>query len=1559
MLHADTSTSRAHAHPHTVTHPQHTAAVHSCANRTEGDPAASAVGDTAAAATTAGTDTSDVRVDPHGRRPWDDGYMVNGDDTPSDDDAHANGHHGAAADTTTDVAAHPVAKVLLGEADSGTHAPAPFSIAMMVATTRKHRRARPREQQIVFDTGSGPSLAEKAYLQSIGCKIHKTESPLFFHGFHDDTSGSNACTTSEYAMIHVTNEAAELDTTYKVWAVQGSPVRILIGRDMMSKADGHGVLIDPDPEQPHITFGDGPPVPATPHGQVMPSSSLCITVSENVSIPGGPQPNHDLVLARTKLAAGTDVHIHAHTRGEVNVPDQVQTTGENGDVQVWVVNNSNLAADWAAGSALGKIDRLEATPLHPATRAMLATEQLAAEQHTSDPDHHQQQQQRQHQQPHQQRRQQQQRQQQQTPPEHSHGVAQAFYAESKPTSADTVRSQGWAQTSVDVEVDAEQEYTDSLPTEAELDGVLQGLVRDMQMGDKGQQRRALAILRKNAAAGLFSTKTNKTGLLKDHPASFTMRDNKPSFQAPYPMSPSKETEVIRQAKLMLAEGLIHPTTSPNNVPLLLVDKPGGRAPRLCMDLRRWNANTVTCHFELPGIRDIANVLATSRAYSQVDCTSGYQMVPLADDDGPVPSSHQLAFTLPRNHGRFAMSRLTFGVADAMHTFDRAMTAVLRDHFDYCSVYVDDCNIHSGSAHMDEHEIVEEHLVHLDNVLTALAKAGAKLGAHKTKIFQTKITALGLYIADGVIQVDREKYRAIDELRPPATQKELQVAMGLLGIARSFCPGFAGIAEPLHQLMSGDHRSFKWLPQHQQAFDTLRRRLKSTKGLHAPNWDLPFEVWADASQTSSGGMLLQRDASGVPRVVEYMSHRFTTPERNYNTPERECLALILAAKRFRKYLLASNRFAIALVSDHKGLTYLHRNSDTNSRLYRWAQSLGDYNYKIHWVPGSEQGAADALSRLTAFISTTASTFADSKQSNDSSIICNNDTCVIDRFVTAHKSGSSMLYRVRWQGYGPDDDTLEPLKTLRKQLSARALRQLRDGFDVRTSAADDEQLSLLVGSPPLHKPGIQSYAGPANDPHPLVAEAAMAESLDHLAGDSHAPHNDEFRTELLPGTQLLPSLSVETIVAHQRQDPRLLTKRAEAASDSSTYRLLPSGLLCKTHTPTVGPRQGHDITVIAVPESLVPLCLAAVHDLAGHHGSTSTIFHMQSRFSFPRLYTRTLAYVRGCKQCGQAKKDSRPCPQGKIPVYGFLHTVGLDFAGPFAASAGEPAKKYLAILVDHATKWTHVVATKSTSSKDAADALLDFVQHFGLPLRLVTDRGSAFTASAWGRLMRVLSIDHTPTLSYNPRGDSHAETSVGNVKALVRIAIGRHPRHWHSAAKWACWSYNCSYHSTLGTTPFYARHGREPRHLSDTIFQHPAAKDSVSLSELVQRVDDVHRTTQKNIQKIHDRVAARNDKINRSHKFELGGLVWLHRVFPGTKSPAANGRTRAWFWPYRPDLYVVDKMSSPQHVRIRLHQPHDGKDKAQTVHVHRLKPFHPSQDAFTFGDLNLLDATHHGE
>ena len=751
-------------------------------------------------------------------------------------------------------------------------------------------------------------------------------------------------------------------------------------------------------------------------------------------------------------------------------------------------------------------------------------------------------------------------------------------------------------------------------------------------------------------------------------------------------------------------------------------------------------------------------------------------------------------------------------------------------------------------------------------------------------------------------------------------------------------------------MAGDHQAFSWEPVHQRAFDDLRARLKSTDALHTPDWDKPFEVWADASDKACGGMLLQRDDAGVPRVIEYFSHKFTVPESKYTTPEREALGLMLATKRFRKYLLTSNKFAVALITDHKGLTYLHRNTDSSSRLYRWAQSLWEFNYDIRWVPGSEQEAADALSRLTSWVTATVNMIKASPARTMTATVLNNQVFDIDRLVTEHRVGRQIHYRVHWKGYSHDDDTIESLASLRKQMSAPQLLDLRDKFEQRTTKEADLELPQLDHAPPLYHHGWRGQTAHIDSQDPIEAEHAMDQQLGYSAPSEHPCHNDEFIAEALPTTKLLPELTVEHLIKQQRRDEDLCKRMKESTSIDGRYFKHASGVWCKWYTPKVGPRKGHDLTVVALPESLVPLALASVHDLAGHHGGASTLFHMQSRFAFPRLYTRTIDYVKGCETCGRAKRDKRPVPLGKIPVYGFLHTVGIDFAGPFAETPS--GNKYLAIVVDHATKWTHVVPTKSTSTNDASFALMDFVQHYGMFQQVVSDRGSSFTSTAWKQLMKKLQVKHAPTLSYNPQGDSHAEASVGNIKSIIKIVTQRHPRHWDEAARWAAWSYNNSYHSTLGTSPFFARHGREPRHLSDVIFQHPAADDPVTLSELVQRVNDVHRQTQANIEQLHAAVEAKNKSINRARKFSEGDRVWLDRVYPGAASPAANGLTRAWFWPYRPELYVITRLCSEQHACIELAAP-DGDDKQhQTVHLRRLKPYLPSVDAYNYGDMDLL-------
>ena len=176
--------------------------------------------------------------------------------------------------------------------------------------------------------------------------------------------------------------------------------------------------------------------------------------------------------------------------------------------------------------------------------------------------------------------------------------------------------------------------------------------------------------------------------------------------------------------------------------------------------------------------------------------------------------------------------------------------------------------------------------------------------------------------------------------------------------------------------------------------------------------------------------------------------------------------------------------------------------------------------------------------------------------------------------------------------------------------------------------------------------------------------------------------------------------------------------------------------KRYTPTTGPRRGHHLDTIVLPESLVKLALTAAHDLSGHHGTPATLYHMQSRFSFRNLVSRTRAYVAQCARCLRAKRDLRPVPLGAIPVFDFLGSVGLDHAGPFTADAD--GNRHLAIFVDHATKWTVVIPVPSTTAEHSVHALIEFVQRHGLPQRLFSDRGAGFCSTLFRGLLRHASI-----------------------------------------------------------------------------------------------------------------------------------------------------------------------------------------------------------------------------
>jgi hypothetical protein len=77
----------------------------------------------------------------------------------------------------------------------------------------------------------------------------------------------------------------------------------------------------------------------------------------------------------------------------------------------------------------------------------------------------------------------------------------------------------------------------------------------------------------------------------------------------------------------------------------------------------------------------------------------------------------------------------------------------------------------------------------------------------------------------------------------------------VGYYRRFIPNFSKIVKPMTQLLEKEAK-FKWNPQCEEVFLTLKKLLTTVPVLAQPNIEKSFDVYCDASGTGIGGVLMQ-------------------------------------------------------------------------------------------------------------------------------------------------------------------------------------------------------------------------------------------------------------------------------------------------------------------------------------------------------------------------------------------------------------------------------------------------------------------------------------------------------------------------------------------------------------------------------------------------------------------------------------------------------------------------------------------------------------------------------
>lgn len=196
---------------------------------------------------------------------------------------------------------------------------------------------------------------------------------------------------------------------------------------------------------------------------------------------------------------------------------------------------------------------------------------------------------------------------------------------------------------------------------------------------------------------------------------------------------------------------------------------------------------------------------------------------------------------------------------------------------------------------------DEHLQHVRVVLELLRKHQLFVKLKKCKFGRVELDYLGHIISDEGVKIDQTKIEAMLSWPAPTTVTELRGFLGLTGYYRKFVKDYRVIARPLTNLLKKN--KFEWSGSAEVAFQSLKSAMTSTPTLALPDFTVSFIIQSDASGDGIGVVLTQND-----RLVVFMSRSLGVTNRNWSTYAREMLAIVIAIRTWRLYLLG-HRFTI--------------------------------------------------------------------------------------------------------------------------------------------------------------------------------------------------------------------------------------------------------------------------------------------------------------------------------------------------------------------------------------------------------------------------------------------------------------------------------------------------------------------------------------------------------------------------------------------------------------------------------------------------------------------------
>jgi hypothetical protein len=276
-----------------------------------------------------------------------------------------------------------------------------------------------------------------------------------------------------------------------------------------------------------------------------------------------------------------------------------------------------------------------------------------------------------------------------------------------------------------------------------------------------------------------------------------------------------------------------------------------------------------------------------------------------------------------------------------------------------------------------------------------------------------------------------------------------------------------------------------------------------------------------------------------------------------------------------------------------------------------------------------------------------------------------------------------------------------------------------------------------------------------------------------------------------------------------------------------------------------------------------------------------------------------YIKGCSTCQSRKNQPNKPKPPLFPISSDTYrtpftSIAMDFIVKLPVS-----KTYDTILTitDTFSKASILIPCNETiDATGVAQLYANYVlPHYGLPLRIISDRDPCFTSSFFRELCRVTGTIQNLSTAYRPQTDGQSEQTNQRLEQYLRIFTVFEQDNWADLLALAQYALNSWPNTTTKKAPYKLLLGYIP-----CVHQTARISNNPGLEECLQRLATAREEAAEALHR-----AADIQMPSRFEPYQTGDKVWLEGHNLTTTHPSAKLAPRCYS-PF-PIICVISRIS----------------------------------------------------